>query len=320
MKAKIRPKIGVALSGGGVRGLAHLGVLQVLEEARVPIDFVAGTSMGGIVAGVYAAGVPVQEVIEFSKKIGIMDLASRDRGWRGLFGHAKMSKLLVDLLGDAEIAFEDLQIPAAVVAADVETGEMVVFNRGPLLPALMATSAFPIVFSPVRYQERWLVDGGVLNNFPVDIVRHMGAERVLGVTVPSSVKLPLEEERERIRLSPRALLAFTNRTQDWKLPFLIAEASVSFTAQIVSQIRLSLCPPDLLLEISLPNVGLFATDKNAAVIEAGRKEAMRHLAALVELHTKPLPPRWRRRLKSVARRLGRAWAALREPAYPLFPK
>jgi NTE family protein len=339
----------VAFSGGGVRGLAHLGVLQVLEEARIPVDLLAGTSMGGIVAGVYAAGVPLEKVIEFSTKVGLMDLAARDRRWLGLFGHAKMGKLLADLLGSEDITFEDLQIPTAVVAVDVETGEMVILDRGPLIPALMATSAFPILFSPVHYVDKltdhWLVDGGVVNNFPVDIVRRMGADRVLGVTVPSVIAMPLQEEDEEpgdesyrrdacgthstgghgapprrgARLSPRALFAFSSRTMDWKMPFLIAEASVGFTAQIVSQMRLSHCPPDLVLEVSLPNVGLFATDKNAAVIEAGRREAMSHLAELVALYARPLPPRWRRRLVGLARRFRRAWAAFKEPAYLVFP-
>jgi NTE family protein len=313
------PKIGVALSGGGVRGYAHLGVLQVLEDAQVPIDVAAGTSMGGIIAGLYAAGVPLQELIAFTKRTGITDMASRDREWRGLFGHQKMASLLAGLLGDKDITFGDLNIPTAVVSADVETGEMVILNEGPLIPALMATSAFPIVFSPVHHQGRWLVDGGVLNNFPVDIVRQLGADRVLGVNVPPTVRLSMEEKERETGLSARGLRFFSNQTRDWKLPFLIAEASVGITMQVINQTRLASCQPDVLLEIDLPNVGVFTSNDNAEVIEAGRKVATDHLTELIKLKTRPLPPPWRRRLGSMARRLRRARAAFLGPEYPPFP-
>jgi NTE family protein len=301
------PTIGVAFSGGGVRGLAHLGVLQVLEEAGIPVDIVAGTSIGGIVAGLYAAGVPVQDLIDVGTKMGIMDFASPDRRWQGLFGHKKMDRFLADLLGTQDITFEDLKIPAAVVAVDVETGELVVLDEGPLIPALLATSAFPVVFSPVFYRERWLIDGGVLNNLPIDIVCQMGADRVIGINVPPSVELPMEHGEKKDGLSLRALFSFANHTHDWKLPFLIAEAGVDLAARAATRARLALYPPDLLLEISLPNVGLFASSKNAQVIEAGRGVAANHMAELVALKTKPMSSRWRRRLTCTMRRLHCAW-------------
>jgi len=315
------PKIGVALSGGGVRGLAHLGVLQVLEEARIPVAMLAGASMGGIVAGLVAAGVPIQKLIAFSERTGIVDLASRDAEWRGLFGHKKMTRMLARLLGREDITFEELDIPAAVTAADVETGELVVLDKGPLIPALLATSAVPIIFAPVRHQGRWLVDGGVLNNFPVDIVRKMGADRVLGVNVPPSVSLPLDNQGQGKATvpAPRGLRFLGNRAHDWRLPFLIAEASVGLTVGVISRMRLMHYPPDLLLEVRLTNVGTFATDKSAQAIEAGRKAAMKHLAELVELKTAPLPPRWRRDLAAKSRRLRRAWDVLHETDGALVP-
>jgi NTE family protein len=316
---KVAPKIGVALGGGGVRGYAHLGVLQVLEEAQVPIDVFAGTSMGGIIAGLYAAGIPLQELIAFSKRTGIIDMASRDREWRGLFGHQKMASLLAGLLGDEDITFEDLNIPTAVVSADVETGELVLLNQGPLIPALMATSAFPIVFSPVYHQGRWLVDGGVINNFPVDVARQLGADRIIGVDVPPTVRLSLKEQERHTGLSARGLRFFSNYTRDWKMPFLIAEASVGITMQVINQTRLGLCPPDVLLEIALPNVGVFTSDDNAKIIEAGYKVAMSRRAELVELKTRPLPSGWRQRLRSATCRLQRAREVLLGPEYPPYP-
>jgi len=284
-----------------MRGLAHLGVLQVMEEHDVPVDALAGTSMGGIIAGLYAAGTPLPDLIAFSKKVGIVDVAAPDRQWRGLFGRQKMSRLLTDLLGREDVTFEELSISVSVVAVDVETGEMVVLDKGPLIPALVATSAFPIFFSPVHHQGRWLVDGGVLNNLPVDVARQMGVDRVLAVNTPPSVKLSLEEREQERGLSFRNLGFFGSRTLDWKLPFLIAEASVGFTIRVINQARIAEYPPDLVLEIDLPNVGVFISDDNAHIIQAGREAALEYLAEITALKA-PLPW-WRRRWHALARRL-----------------
>jgi NTE family protein len=281
------PGIGIALSGGGARGLAHLGLLQVLEEAQIPVAMLAGTSMGGLVAGLYAAGVPLGYLIAFARRAGIMDLAAPDRAWRGLFGHDKVARILANLLGSPTIAFEDLRIPTAVVAADVETGEQVVLDQGPLIPALLATSAFPLVFAPVRHQGRWLVDGGVVNNLPVDIVRQMGADRVLGICTPPSVKLDLRRKPKKTGLSPRGLYRLNNHTRDWKLPFLIAEASFGISVQVANRARLVTCPPDLLIEIHLPNVGVFSSNGIDEIIEMGRRTALEHLGELVALKGVP---------------------------------
>jgi NTE family protein len=298
--------------------LAHLGVLQVLEEARVSVNVVAGTSMGGIVACLYAAGIPVNELIAFSKKIGVVDLASPDPKWRGLFGHEKLIYLLSDLLGSDGVTFEDLNIPAAVVCADIETGELVILDRGPIIPAMLATSAVPIVFAPVYHQDRWLVDGGVLNNLPVDVVCSMGAERILGVNVPPSLDLSLKDAEMTKGLSLRGLRLFRHHISDWKLPFLIADASAGITIRAIDRTRLTLCPPDLLLEIHLPGVGLFSTGGDAE-IEAGRKAAMAHLEELIKLKAGSPWPLWKKFQRSVVNRLRLAWMALRYPEPPLYP-
>jgi NTE family protein len=319
MNANRKAKIGLALGGGGVRGLAHLGVLQALEEAEIAIDMIAGTSMGGLVGGLYAAGVPLPRLNQVAAKMGIMDFASRDHKWRGLFQQTKLAAFLEELLGSADLTFADLQIPLTVTAADLERAELVLLREGPLIPALLATSAFPIVFSPVHHQGRWLVDGGVLNNFPVDVVRDMGADRVLGVNVPPDIRLSLDDPERARGLSGRALFSFTNHTWDWKQPFLIAETSASLTSQLVTRTRLSLSPPDVLIEVRFPNVGIFSAERNVDIIEAGRREALSQMPALVALKAAPLPPRWRCWLAGVRHRLVRAWVAFRGPVYPSYP-
>ena len=315
MKTVATPKIGVALSGGGIRGFAHLGVLQALEEAQVPVDVIAGTSMGGLVAGLYAAGVPLQTLIDFAQRVGVMDLASPDQRWRGLFDHHKMAPMLANLLGSAELRFDDLDIQAAVVAADVEKGELVLLSQGPLIPALLATAALPLVFAPVYHEGRWLVDGGMANNFPVDVVRRMGADRVLGVNVPPCVHLDLDRETHAGALSMRALSYVTQRTREWQLPFLIADACVGISVNAMNRTRLALCPPDLLLEVQLPNVGLFSTHKNGVAVAAGYRLARERWTDLQALKSTPLPSRWQRRLASIWRRVRLAWAVFREPEH-----
>jgi NTE family protein len=309
----VDPKIGIALSGGGMRGLAHLGVLDVMQERGVPVDAIAGASMGGLIGGLYAAGIAFDDMVSLAQEIGMGDVISLDRSWRGVFDHRQFAKLLADLLGGEDLTFDQLRIPLAVTAVDVERGELVILDSGPLIPALMATSAVPVAFAPVRHQERWLVDGGVLNNLPVDVAWRMGVDRVLAVNVPSRIEMPTEPQRQ----SSWRWLA---RDGGWKLPFLIGEATTSITEKAINRRRLALCPPDLLIEIAMPNTGLFTGMDNAEIIEAGREAALARADELVALHEKPLPPPWRRRLDNARRRLRRAWEALNAPSHPLCPE
>ena len=316
-----RPKVGLALSGGGVRGLVHLGVLRVFEEHHLPVDLLTGTSMGGLIAGAYGAGVPLEDIIAFAVDTKILDFASPDRTWHGLFDHRKMAPLLAELLGGTDLTFEELKIPVAVTAVDLETGGLVILDRGPLIPALMATSALPLFFAPVRHNDRWLIDGGVLNNVPLDIARRMGADRVLAITIP-----PIKEfELEVIPHSPHgrglslgSLFRFGNIEHTWRLPFLIAETGFGLTQQLVNQTRMTLCPPDLLLEVPLPGVGILSTDGSQAAVDAGYATARQHLAELKALAA-PLPPPWRRRYWGLRRRLKLAWRILRGPDPFLYP-
>ena len=316
-------RIGVALSGGGARGLAHLGVLQVIEDHDIPVHAVAGTSMGGLIAGLYAAGISVQELIEFTARVGIIDVAAPDRNWRGLFGHRKLERLLIEVLGSDQMMFADLEIPAAVVAADIESGEMVILNQGPIIPALTATCAFPMLFSPVRYSGRWLVDGGVVNNFPVDIVRTMPVDRVIGVSVPAGLTLREETERPsedgRRGLSFRNLRRFTPQTPDWRTPFLIAETSMGLAIQLVNQRRLALCPPDLLIQVPVQNVGLFDNGNSKQVIEAGRKAALADIQGMERMASSGGAPGSIAKLISFLGRLREAWNVLRRPGHHVYP-
>jgi NTE family protein len=210
-----RPRIGLVLSGGGARGAAHIGVLEVLEQHRVPVDCIAGTSMGALVGGLYATGLSAAELERiitgmdwadaFADRIPRADRSFRRKrdddlylvknkpGLRGLslqFPPALIDGQQIDLLLKRHTLpvvtvrdFDDLSIPYRAVAADVVTGEAVVLDHGDLALAMRASMAIPAVFAPREIDGRLLVDGGIAENLPIDVVRRMGADVIIAVDI-----------------------------------------------------------------------------------------------------------------------------------------
>lgn len=175
-------KIGLALSGGAARGFAHLGVLKVLEENAVPIDFVAGTSAGSFAGGALASGLKVAEIIEMSRKIGWLSMAGFSYSPKGFLTNAQMGNFIKKHLPIRNI--EELPTPFAAVACDLETGTEVVLDKGDLPFAIRASCAIPGVFMPLEDERgRRLIDGGVVAPIPTEAVRRMGAEIIIAVDV-----------------------------------------------------------------------------------------------------------------------------------------
>ena len=315
-------RIGLALSGGGFRGLVHLGVMRAIEENGLPIDFLAGTSMGGLIAGAYGAGVPLDDIIAFAINTKILDVASPDRSRHAIFDQRKMVPLFAKLLGNDKITFEELRIPVALTAVDLQTGELVVLDKGPLLPAMMATAALPLMFAPVQHNGRWLIDGGILNNVPFDIARSHGVDRVLAVSIEPHRDFVLEPPpgaQHSRGLSIGGLLRFGGDVAHWHTPFLIAETGINLTQQRINHTRMDLCPPDMLLEVSLPGVGMLSADGGRIAIDAGYYAALAHIDELKALAAPP-PPAWRERWRCFSHRARLAWRILRGPAYPMYPE
>ena len=212
-EAQKRPKIGLALAGGGAKGLAHVGVLRVLEELNVPVDYIGGTSMGSIIGGLYASGLSADELEEILLEIDWQDVLEdetprKDLAFRrkeeqrryliglelgikksgivfptGLKTGQKLYFMLQTLtlpVTDVE-DFDRLPTPFRAVATDIHTSEAVVVDHGNLATAMRASMAIPTVFTPVVIDDRLLVDGGLSNNLPVDVVRAMGADIVIAV-------------------------------------------------------------------------------------------------------------------------------------------
>ena len=171
--------ISVALSGGGARGIAHLGVLAALDELGLPVGALAGASSGAIAATFYAAGFAPRDILRLLQATSIPRLTRPVFGGNGLLRLEAVGQLLGRHLGDT-LRFEDLQRPLTLVATDLEAAESVYFSAGLLLPPLLASSAVPILYRPGEYQGRQLVDGGLLNNLPVEPLLPLGRP-VVGV-------------------------------------------------------------------------------------------------------------------------------------------
>jgi NTE family protein len=171
----------LALGGGGARGLAHIGVLSILEEAGVPIDYVAGTSMGAMIGAAYCAGVEIPQLLEHAEGCGWWQISRPTWPRHGWLSFEKMEHWITDMIGDVDI--RDLTIPFAAVATDIETGERVILREGPVSKIVRASCSVPGIVAPMEYEGRLLCDGGISDNLPDYAARSLGADYVIGVDV-----------------------------------------------------------------------------------------------------------------------------------------
>jgi len=286
-----RPRIGLALSGGGARGASHIGVLKVLERERIPIDYIAGTSMGSIVGGMYASGMSPEEIEAqlvavdwddvFEDKVDRENRSFRrktdDRLWlidhkpgfndgkitlpAGLVQGQKINQLLIALtLPVADIDnFDDLAIPFRAVAADIQTGETVVLDSGSLPKATRASMSIPAIMTPVPWGERNLVDGGIASNLPIEVVREMGADIVIAVDISTPLS---EKDVSKSLLSVAGQLAglLTRRNTEAEIATLGAQ--------------------DILLIPDLGDIETADFDRMAEAVPTGVESAEAHLTEL----------------------------------------
>jgi NTE family protein len=286
-----RPRIGLVLGGGGAKGAAHVGVLAVLDEMHIPIDCVAGTSMGALVGGTFAAGMSAtelekemsriswQDTIAFrgqreaetmrSKLAGVTYSNSLEFGVRkgritppaGLIPTQRIDQTIEQLVARTRDVknFDDLPIPFRAVATDMLKGEMVVLSQGDLAKSMRASMSVPGVFAPVKLDGRLLGDGGLTRNLPVDIVRQTCADVVIAVSVPNPT--PTEQEMQ----SPLTQAAMT-------LDILIG-------ANERQQIA-TLGPTDVLITVPVGDIGSASFDKVDQAIPLGRATALSQRAEL----------------------------------------
>jgi NTE family protein len=176
-------KIGLALGSGAARGLAHIGVLKVLERNNITVDYIAGSSIGAVIGALYSV----------TRNIGQMEKIVMSADWRlflslldpissrGLLRGTKIKKFLADFIGNA--GFKDLKIPMVIVATDIQTGNAVFLNKGDLGEAMMASSAIPLIFQPLKIDGRILIDGGLSAPLPIAPLKKMGADKIIAVNL-----------------------------------------------------------------------------------------------------------------------------------------
>jgi NTE family protein len=242
MTARIR--IGLALGGGGARGYAHIGVLRAIERRGLEVAAIAGCSMGGIIGALHAAGHPSEEIHDIFRGLDLIKLLDRSR-MGGLIGGKGITRTLEKHLPHT---FEELAVPVCVTAVDVQRGRLVVLNRGELLPALRATSALPGVFAAVRHAGRVLIDGGLLNNMPVDVIRNMTLAPVVAVdtSAPADRKLVFTDERSLWEKMREPLLRGKR-----PLLFEMLMKAIDIPQAPLTSMRLSLNPPEVLIRPGL---------------------------------------------------------------------
>ena len=188
LPASRRPKIALVLGGGGARGLAHIGVLKVLNEERIPIDILTGTSVGALVGALYCAGVPITQIETMGTSVGWNDLVDVSVPSfiklflnSDLLSNERIESYLEKTIGNKR--FDELKVPFACVAVDIMTGERIIMRDGNVALAARASATIPGIFNPVEYRHRYLVDGGIFDNIPVDVAHIMGADYVVAVAV-----------------------------------------------------------------------------------------------------------------------------------------
>jgi NTE family protein len=285
-----RPKVGVVLSGGAAKGIAHIGALKVIEEAGIPIDYIAGTSMGAIIGGLYAIGYDAEALEKitvgqswsklFSDNIARTDLSLEEKSEEdiffvsfpfsksgvvvpsGIISGQNIENLLNTLCFPAYQTrnFEELPIPYCCVAMDIISGKEVVLRKGYLPEAMRASMAIPTLFEPVRHDSMLLVDGGVINNFPADRLKEMGADIIIGVDVGHQPSQP-------------------SKVYDI---FRIFEQTVMLASESRVNANRKLC--DILIRPELTGLGPSDFNKADSLIARGERAARSYFPDLLGLH------------------------------------
>jgi NTE family protein len=265
-------EISLALGGGGVKGYSHIGVLHYLERCGVKIRAIAGTSAGGLFGTIYASGYPFEDIQLMIEKLDQTKLYNRLPGdGPSLMGLGGVIEVLEELLGDR--TFDDLRIPLAMTAVDLETGQSVVLSEGRMVDAILATIALPGIFPPREYEGRLLVDGGVVDPVPVSTARALAPEVPVGAVVLSPKTTSWNGHKE-----PPAFLSslpLVHRLYKYRLPqsLSIFMRSVDIASSQLTNMRLKIDKPDVIIRPEVSTVGLIDSVDIEEVVKLGEEAA-----------------------------------------------
>jgi NTE family protein len=287
-------EISLALGGGGSKGFAHLGVLHCLEKEGFKVRAVAGTSAGGIVAALYAAGYSPDDLLERFQKLDQSHLYGRQPGdGPSLLGVTGVNHLLADLLG--ERTFADLRMPCAVTAVDLHLEKEVILKRGRVADAVLATIALPGIFPPQEWEDHYLIDGGLLDPVPVGPARSLAPTLpVVAVTLSSIEPQPLDVLEPPVFLAQIPLLRQITRLRVAQA-FNIFIHSMEISSRYLAAMKLLNDKPDVIIRPSLDDIGILDKVSIVEIADRGEKAAEKVLPDLHSLF------RFSRRLERYAR-------------------
>lgn len=258
--------VGLALGAGAAKGFAHIGVLEALEEAGIRVDMIAGSSMGAIVGGGYASGLSVEALSDValnSDWLDVLNLIDPIFPTRGFIDGQKIHRFLDELYDHKNI--EDLNIPFAATTVDILKGDLFVLNKGNLANAARASSSIPIIFNPLAQDDKVLVDGGMIDPVPVDVVRSMGADYIIAVNVLAFSDEDLGDQELKYMNADD----LTNSRSTWRIPKAneawytagkpnmaeIAHETIILSMALIAANQVQLSQPDLIVNV---NTGLTA--------------------------------------------------------------
>lgn len=294
-----RPKIGLVLSGGGAKGFAHIGVLKVIEEAGIKIDYIGGTSMGAVIGGLYASGYNASQIDSIFQKTNFDNLINdyiprasknfyekrNDARYaitlpfsnmrigipqalsKGIYNYNLLSSLTRNVRHIHD--FNNLPTPFLCIGTNIETGEEIVLNSGNLALAMTASSSFPSLFSPVEIDGKLLVDGGVVNNYPIDEIKKLGADIIIGVDVQDDLL-----NRKKLKDATKILVQITN-------------------LQSIEKMKSKIGKTDIYIKPDIRDYGVISFDKGEEIIRKGEEasfvvyEKLKSIVAAENFYKKP---------------------------------
>ncbi len=285
------PKIGIALGGGGAKGSAHIGILKVFEENDIKISEVAGASAGSIVGAGYALGLTPDEILKRSEEFNnskFLRISNFHIFHESLIRSEDVERVIKDIVGQS--TFRETKIPFSAVAVDLESGEEVVLKDGKLWEALRASSAIPGVFSPYFLDGRYLVDGGLLNNVPVNILReNKNLDIIIGVEIGALTSRQYIAGMiwERYYRKPEAFKLYPGKLAILKLNFTlmlhILLRSIDIVRAEAQKARYEAAKPDLIIRPEVEGISLLEFDHYKEGVEAGKAAAQNVLPQIFEL-------------------------------------
>lgn len=289
-------KVGLALGSGSARGWAHIGAIEAIEEAGIPIHFVAGTSIGAFVGAVYATG-DLDSLKQFAlqmdwkKVLSYFDVVFPRSG---LMDGKKVHELFS--IHTKARTFDDFKIPVKMIATDLNGGEKIIIDSGNIIESIRASVSVPGIFTPVHLNDKWLVDGGLVDPVPVKVVREMGADVVIAIDLNSGLasKKPPKKSKEKIKRIQKernefitriasqysnAERAVKNRINRWfnssSKPSIIdvLGSSIGIIEEQITRINLVIDPPDILIQPRLGDLKMFDFDQAERSINEGYTQA-----------------------------------------------